>query len=257
MSLPWKSDLRLSLTREGCHAQRLAPWSRRVLAEARASGSPQEALTAVLRRLRETAQLPASARLTVSDEQAYLALRTSARRWTVARREATRHFARAIGRTDLVVQVAGFGHSSTWIAAAVEAADLDAWRGALAAEGVRLRSLGLALLDDLRDIAPRIGERAVVALLRREGVSLVRIDAGVPVELAWERCDPDSMRCIEQRVLAFAKASGDAVAWPVWMLCREEWQLEPWSPVARAHQWTVIARPQPPLADAAPVEAVA
>lgn len=245
MSLPWKSELRVRLGRDGCSAQRLARWSRRVLDEQHAGGPPEESIARVLRALRHTAPLPPTTRLLIADEQAYLSLRPAPRRWHEARAEAARHFATTLGRQDLLVQVAEFGHGAAWLAAAVEAADVERWRAALASEGMRLEAVGLALLADLAELAPHVDADATVALLRREGVSLVRLRGGVPVEFTWERCDPDSRRCIEQRVLAFQSLFGQPPD-PVWLLCPMQSHLQSWTQIARGHRWKVLARPSSP-----------
>ena len=39
------------------------------------------------------------------------------------------------------------------------------------------------------------------ALLRDEGMTLVRVADGVPGELGWERCDLQAQRAVEQRLL--------------------------------------------------------
>jgi hypothetical protein len=215
-----------------------------VLSEREAVGAPAQSIAAVLQALREVASLPQTATLLIADEQAYLSLRPAPRRWHEARDEAARHFTSALGRQDLLVQVAEFGHGAAWLGAAIEPGDLEVWRAALAAEGVKLESVGLALLADLAELAPHVDTDAALALLRREGVSLVRIRGGIPVEFTWERCDPDSMRCIEQRVLAFQSPFGQP-ADPVWLLCPGEPQLQNWAQIARGHRWKVLARPSP------------
>lgn len=260
MSLPWKSELQLRLQRGRCEARLLAPWSRRVLAEAEALGTPPGSIGAALQGLAAQGQaLPAQARLLVPDEHTYLALRPPCIRWEKARDEARAHFEQTLGRSDLLVQVTPLPRAAGWLAAALEPADLAAWRDALAAARVQLASVRLALLDDLAHVAPRAPDDASIALLRDEGMSLLRLAGGVPVEICWERCDPHSLHCMEQRLLAFQKVGAGNRPGPMLVLCRDEAQREVWRRVARAHQWTLALHTPAgaPRGTAAPVEATA
>jgi len=257
VSLPWKSELRLRLGREGCTAQVLAPWSRRLLAEARAEGRAPGSIAAALQALRAQGQdpLPRHARLLVPDEHAYLSLRPAQSHWQQARQDAGAHFAQALGRQDLMVQVTALPSGAAWLAAALEPGDLQAWRRPLEDAGIDLAHVQLTLLDDLRHVARHVGDSAIVALLREEGMTLVRVAAGTPVELSWERCDPHSLRCIEQRLLAFQNTGADTKPDPLWMLCRCEAQREAWQQLARAHRWTLMLHGASPSAQ--PMELVA
>lgn len=253
MSRPWKSELRIRLGRRGCELQHCAPWSRRVIAQAAADGAPAEALPAVLAAWRTQAGPTASAeaRLRVPDELAYLSLRPPAASWPVARQEAVAHFGAALGRQDLVVQVVALPGAAGWLAAAIEPADLQAWQQALADAGIRLAHVELALLDDLRHIAAQVADEAVVALLRDEGLTLLRITEGVPVGLVWERCDPRTLRLAEQRVSAFQGATTltSAAAAPVWLRCRTQAELAQWQALAHERGWTLL--PPAPASNAA------
>ena len=244
MSLPWKSELLLRLTRSACVAQVLAPWSRHVVAEAHADGAPAESLPRVLQSLRDAgpAPLPRRARLLVPDELAYLALRPACARWAAAQRDAQAHFAQTLGRPDLIVQVAAMPGQGGWLAAAIEPDDLQRWQRLLGDAGVRLAAVELALLDDLRAISARVADDAVVALLRDEGMTLLRVAGGTPVELSWERCDPRAQRLVEQRLLAFQGAILSSVPEPLWLLCPSPSQCELWQRLARGHQWNLLAR---------------
>lgn len=250
MSLPWKSELQLRLTRNGCGAEVLAPWSRRVLASAQAEGRAPASIAAALQALRAQGHdaLPRQARLLVPDEHAYLSLRPPLGHWQQAQQDAVTHFAQALGRQDLLVQVSAMAGGAAWLAAAIDPADLQAWQAPLTEAGITLSHVQLALLDDLHHIAEQVGERAIVALLREEGMTLVRVADGTPVDLCWERCDPHSLRCIEQRLLAFQNTGSDDSPDPLLMLCRSQAQREAWHPLARAHRWTLLLRDAPPSA---------
>lgn len=249
MSRPWKSELSIRLARSACVVQLRAPWSRRVLAQAQAEGAAAQALPAALAALRAQGHdpLPAQARLLVPDERVYLSLRPEALSWRAARLEASTHFAAVLGRQDLHVQVTALPVGTAWLAAALEPADLQDWQHALAEAGVRLVHVQLALLDDLRHVAAQVADEAVVALMREEGMTLLRVAGGVPVGLSWERCDPRVLRLAEQRLLAFQTAAGDSDATPLWMLCRSPAQCAQWQGLAESHRWTLL-----PHADATP-----
>lgn len=242
MSRPWKSELRVQLGRGVTAVAGCAPWSRRVIAQTRAEGAPAQALPAALAALRERCggTLPPQARLLVPDELVYFTLVTGSTGWSSARQAAAHHFAAMLGRQDLVVQVAALPGHDAWLAAAIEPADLQAWQQALAGAGVRLAHVELQLLDDLRHIAAEVPDEAIVALLREEGTTLVRVEGGAPVELHWERCDPRALRLVEQRLLAFQGGIVSSQPPSVWMLCRAAEQRDHWQHMAKAHGWTLL-----------------
>lgn len=244
MSQPWKSELLLRLKRGTCVAQVLAPWSRRVVRELHAEGPIGVALPQLIRTLQDdgAAALPRQARLMVPDELAYLSLRPTCADWPAAQREAHSHFVQTLGRQDLVVQVMPLPGSAGWLAAAIEPSDLQAWQQMLAQAGVRLAHVELALLDDLQAIAGLIGDEAVVALLRDEGMTLCRVSGGTLVELSWERCDTREQRLVEQRLLAFQGGIHSSTPEPLWLVCRSAAQCELWQRLARGHQWTLLSR---------------
>lgn len=254
MSRPWKSELCVRLGRGATAVQRLAPWSRRVLDAACAEGAPEQALPAALAALRErepATPLPAQARLRVPDELAYLSLIAGGSGWPAAHQAAATHFAATLGRQDLVVQVVPMPGAAAWLAAAIEPGDLQAWQRMLADAGVRLAHVELQLLDDLRQLAAQVPDEAIVALLRDEGSTLLRIERGTPVELSWERCDPRALRLVEQRLLAFQGAIVSSQPPAVWMLCRSAEQRAHWDHMAQAHGWTLLPRDAAPPAEVA------
>ncbi len=243
MSRPWKSELHVQLGRGVTAVASCAPWSRRVVARAHAEGAPAQALPAALAALRERCgALPAQARLRVPDELVYFTLVTGSTGWSAARQSAVNHFAATLGRQDLVVQVVALPGHGAWLAAAIEPADLQTWQQALAGAGVQLAHVELQLLDDLHRIAAEVPDEAIIALLRDEGTTLVRVERGVPVELSWERCDPRALRLVEQRLLAFQGGIVSSQPPSVWMLCRAAEQRDHWRHMAKAHGWTLLLR---------------
>lgn len=244
MSRPWKSELSIALGRGATTVQWLSPWSRRVLHEARGEGAPVQALPAALAALRERAEsaLPKEARLLVPDELVYLSLVQCHGDWKAAHQTAARHFASTLGETELIVQVAEMQAGTSWLAAAVDRGDVSAWKRLLADAGVLLDRVQLQLLDDLRRLSGLVPDEAIVALLREEGSTLLRIERGTPVELRWERCDPRVLRLVEQRLVAFQGNIVSSQPPRVWMLCLSEAQRLHWEHMARAHGWTLLQR---------------
>ncbi|MEY2685956.1 MAG: hypothetical protein RL375_154 [Pseudomonadota bacterium] len=215
MSRIWKSELRLELRINGCQAELRGPGlGRRLIASASASGRGAAAISAALSALRladDIALLPADARLTVADEYVCYALldtRVSAQQ---ALDDATSQFGEALGRSDLLVQVSPLPGGNGWLAAALLEADLNAWADALADAGVRLQHLHPALVADLSAVARVVVEDdAVIALLRDQGATLVRLDGGVPSALAWERFDPDDRGLLDLRLQTFVDNTAPA-----------------------------------------------
>jgi hypothetical protein len=243
----WKSELVIRLGRAHATALLRTAWHRQVAARASAPGRLAEAIPALLQALREqgVAELPKHVRLLVPDEHTYLALLPADTAWRRARQRGLDHFAAALGRHDLEVQVIALRGGHWWLAAAIETAELAAWRRQLDAAGLVLGHVGLALLDDLAAIAHRVADNGVVAMLREEGVTLVRMAQGAPVELAWERCDPHAQSCIEQRLLAFQGAGEAHQLDRLLMLCQSQAQHDDWLRLAAAHRWTLLSPRNP------------
>jgi hypothetical protein len=152
------------------------------------------------------------ARLTVADEYVFYALLDADLSWQEAREQARNRFAQALERSDLRVQVMPLGGGRRWLAAAVADTDLRAWSAALEAVGVQLTHLHAALIEDMRSLVRCIPEDdAVIALLREEGVSLVRLKDGLPIALAWERFDTGEVEALEQRLRAFVREAAGQV----------------------------------------------
>ena len=247
MSPLWKSELVIRLGREHATVQVRTAWRRQVTARTSAPGRLAEAIPALLQALRNegVTELPKHVRLLVPDEHTYLTLLPADTAWRQARQRGMDHFAAALGRQDLEVQMIALHGGRWWLAAAIETADLAAWRHQLGEAGLVLGHVGLALLDDLAAIAHRVADNGVVAVLREEGVTLLRMAQGAPVELAWERCDPHAQSCIEQRLLAFQGAGEARNADRLLMLCQSQAQHDDWLRLAAAHRWTILSPRNP------------
>lgn len=244
MSPPWKSELRIRLSRTACRAAIAAPWSRAVGEEVRVEGEPARSLAdaAAALQARDGARLPTSAAMLVPDELAYVTVLAPVSGWAAARREARAQFERMLGRDDIVVQVSALPKAAGWLAGAIDAKDLDAWRDTLAGVGVALTRVGLSLLDDLRAIASQVGDHGVLAMMRDEGISVIRIDDGVPVSCVWERCDQHAMDCIERRLQAAQCAdSAAAGGTPTLSIAfSSEAQRDAWTRIAQGHRWRLL-----------------
>lgn len=210
MSLRFKSELRLELRMRSCQAELLPPgWQTRPAAVASGTGEGASALNAAMSALRlaDVDELPGKASLTVADEYLYYRLIDADLSWSEALQEAVAAFTEDLGRDDLRVQVIPLKNGQRWIAAAVPEADVTAWSESLALAGVRLSHLHGALVEDLRQLASQIpDDDAVIALLREEGMSLVKLQDGVPAVLAWERFDASDSVTMEQRLRAFVRS---------------------------------------------------
>lgn len=251
MSPLWKSELVLRLGRTHCRAEVRSAWRRERVARVEVEGTSADLIGQALQALRDQGvALPAHACLQVPEEQTYLSLLPADTAWARATQRAEAHFAESLGRLDLVVRVAALPGGTWWLAAALDPADLLAWRRAVEQEGLALSNVQLGLLADLRALAPRVADRSVLALLRDEGVLLLRLAEGSPVELRWERCDPHATACIEQRVQAFLKSGEVPEIEPLTMLCRRSSQHERWQRLAQAHGWTLLLPSDVPAAEA-------
>jgi hypothetical protein len=212
VSLRFKSELRLELRMRSCQVELLPPgWRTRPAAVASGTGEGATALNAAMSALRlaDVDRLPGTASLTVADEYLYYRLIDDELSWSEALQEAVAAFTEDLGRDDLRVQVIPLDNGSKWIAAAVPEADVITWSESLALSGVRLEHVRGALIEDLRQLAPQIPEDdAVIALLREEGMSLVKLHDGVPALLAWERFDASDSVTMEQRLRAFVRSAG-------------------------------------------------
>ncbi len=215
MSLRFRNELRMELRMRSCQVELLGRgWNRPPLAVANGTGSGVAALNAALQALKltEVDSLPSVARLTVADEYVHHALVEADGGAEEAVEAARVHYAQALQRHDLRVQVIPLDRKSRWLAAAVIDTDLQAWRQTLEQVGLQLTHLHTALIEDLRELAPQIPEDdAVIALLREEGISLVRLKESLPVALAWERLDTSVPQALDDRLRAFVREAASRV----------------------------------------------
>ncbi len=217
MSLRFRNELRMELRMRSCQVElRGRGWNPQPLAVANGTGSGVAALNSALQglQLTELDSMPSVARLTVADEYVHHALLQlePGSDMRQALEQAREHYALALQRDDLRVQVMPLGRSGRWLAAAVIDSDLQAWCATLEAAGVQLTHLHTALIEDLRLLADQVTEDdAVIALLREEGMSLVRLKDGLPMALAWERLDTSQPGLLEQRLRAFVREAASQV----------------------------------------------
>jgi len=135
--------------------------------------------------------LPRRARLCLGDDLIYtLLLDAEPGRLdslAAARAEAQRSVAQTTGLDALQVEATLLPGGRAWLACAVEIAVLDAALDALAAQGIEVDEVAVALLDDLRALADRLPEDlGSVALLRPAGVTVLGFEAGRLVAVEWE-----------------------------------------------------------------------
>jgi hypothetical protein len=183
-------------------------------------------------------KLPRRARLTVPDERVYYALLPATVPWAQRHAFAARHFAETLGRQSLVVRIGLIDGGRSWLAAAMEEADLAEWTKTFAEAGFVLASVRPALLRDLDRIADRVPDDAVVAIVRNEGAVLARIATGEVVDIRWERGVAGD---IEQRIVAFARAIAEAGPMPpVIVFAGDERVRDPVSRMAAGHGWRSV-----------------
>lgn len=221
MSLRWRSELLLELRMRGCHAHLLGPgWTRQSQASASAGGSGGSALSAALAALRlaDVDTLPSIARLRVADEYVLHRLIEGEGSRTDLMDQARAYFDQALGPGERHLMLLPLGRRRhRWLASAVNAVDLAAWTDALHQAGVHLEDLQPMLFDEWERLRGQIrDEDAVLALLRDEGATLIRLLDGLPVDLLWERFDPGDAATLERRLRAFARTPQGRSLRPAW-----------------------------------------
>lgn len=221
MSLRWRSELLLELRMRGCQAQLLgAGWTQLSQASASAGGSGGGALSAALAALRlaDVDTLPSIARLRVADEYVLHRLIEGEGPRAAMLAQARTHFDQALGPGERHVMLMSLGRKRhRWLASAVNASDLAAWTDALAQAGVHLEDMQPMLFDEWRRLRGQIrDEDAVLALLRDEGATLIRLIDGLPVDLLWERFDPGDAATLDRRLRAFARTPQGRSLRPAW-----------------------------------------
>jgi hypothetical protein len=223
-------ELRIELHPQGCTISRPARWiSTRRRDEPLASGSGRgvQALEQALNNLRHASSsglqigrpLPWRARLVVSDEFVRYDLLPGRDLPQVtleqAQRRAEHRFADRLGHEESVVSVVRLPGTSDWLCAAIDQDELHAWQDVLRLHGVELAHVHPALVEDLRSVAARVSEPdAVLAFVRDEGMSLVRLANGLPARLHWETLNTDETAIIDWRLRAFAARTAVTSAAP-------------------------------------------
>lgn len=221
MSLRWRSELLLELRMRGCQAQLLgAGWTQQSQASASAGGSGGSALSAALAALRlaDVDTLPSIARLRVADEYVLHRLIAGEGSRADLLAQARAHFDQALGPGERHVMLLPLGRRRhRWLASAVNASDLAAWTDALSQAGVHLEDMQPMLFDEWQRLRGQIrDEDAVLALLRDEGATLIRLIDGLPVDLLWERFDPGDAATLDRRLRAFARTPQGRSLRPAW-----------------------------------------
>ena len=221
MSVRWRSELLLELRMRGCHAHLLGPgWTQQSQASASAGGSGAAALSAALAALRlaDVDTLPSIARLRVADEYVLHRLIEGEGSRAAVMEQARAHFDQALGpgeRHLMLLPLSRRRHR--WLASAVNSPELGTWIDALQQAGVHLETLQPMLFDEWERLRGQIlDEDAVLALLRDEGATLIRLIDGLPVDLLWERFDPGDAATLERRLRAFARTPQGRRLRPAW-----------------------------------------
>jgi len=181
------------------------------------------------------AGVPRRACLTVPDEHVYYALLPASAAWPKRYELAARHFAETLGRQNLRVGLSLVDNGKSWLAAAIEDADLAQWKQTFAESGFELRSVRPALLHDLDRIAPDVPDDSALAIVRSEGAMLVSIAQGTLVDLRWERGHAIDL---EQRIVAFSRSAGtQGKELPVVVYSDDEVVSESVARFAAGHGW--------------------
>ena len=222
----FRRELLIELHTHGCAISRPARWfanARQCEPLASGSGRGVQALERALGNLRQASDtglrvgqpVPLLARLVVSDEYVDYDLlpgndlpRIAAE---VALRRAEHRFADRLGHEESVVAVSPLQGSPDWLCAAIDRDELNAWHDMLRLHGVQLAHVHPALVEDLRAVSGRVTEAdALLAFARDEGVSLVRLEHGLPRQLAWESLNPEETAIVDWRLRAFAARTARA-----------------------------------------------
>lgn len=239
MSRRWRSELVAEFTAGQCRVE-IQPGLFGPKQTASAVGDGDAPLATALSALAAMpdVRLPRRARLTVPDERVYYALLPASVPWSQRHEYAARHFAETLGRQNLVVRISLIDGGRSWLAAAMEEADLDGWSKAFAEAGTQLRSARPALLQDLDRIAGAVPDDSVVAIVRNEGALLARVAQGILVDIRWERGLAGD---IEQRIVAFTRSNAaQAEALPVIVFTDDERVRDPVARMAAGHGWRSV-----------------
>lgn len=206
MSPLLKNEVRLSLgSRHSSAGLWRAGWTARCIGKAESHGGDGAAIERLLARLRETAPaLPRRATVCVDDEWLHYALLPATGSWRQADLAARRHFADILGDDSRLVARQLLPGARQWLVVALDGALVTQWHDTLADQGIGLRKVQAALLQDLWRCRGDLPQRdGVVAVLRRHGVALAGFQGGELHSLGWERCDMDQPQIWIDRIQAF------------------------------------------------------
>lgn len=203
MSLLLKSELRLRVGPRHCQ---IAHWraglASRPASTRFVSGAPETLIDEALDALDDgQSVLPQKACVQVEDEHLFMAMLPVQGNWRTAQTQAQRYFDEVLGPEPLLVDVTLAPCGTLWVAAAVYAEQIEAWRHSLAERDVTLTRVSLALLDDLQALRREVTlQDGLLVLVRSEGVSFVTLQAGGVTDVVWERCDLDDIDALVARV---------------------------------------------------------
>lgn len=246
MSLQLRNELRLRLGPRRCEA---AIWragvQTRCAGRASAEGGGVESIEVALAAL--TAQglrLPTTASLCVEDEFLYFATLPATGSWSEANAEALDYFEAMIGAEDLMVETSLAPCGTTWVAVAIDGSRVEGWRAALEGHGIEMRHVRAALLEDLWSVRGDVPEGdGLVAMLRREGATVVALREGCISDISWERCDLGELQSLSLRLMGcrnrFVRAAGvdSMTVMPLLLVPQDAEQHRQVSPLAAEKGW--------------------
>jgi hypothetical protein len=182
------------------------------------TGEPIEALLDALDR--GELALPRNASICAEDEYVYYATLPGLGSWKEAHAAACDYFADMLGEDDMLIDTTLAPCGTRWIAAAIDAAQVDRWRDTLERRNIELRSVRPALLEDLWALRPRVElVDGLLVLLRSEGASMISLRSNAVCDIVWERFDVADSTTLNERIdsamLDLCCADGTAASVPV------------------------------------------
>lgn len=214
----WTNKLQARLHLQTCQLVRWdAGWSRHASACAEGAGTGSLALRDALSTLAQidARGLPERLELVVADEYVHHCLVT-ADTSLQAHAQAFQALGDTFGATHWHLELmplpsSATHHETRWLIAAISLDDLTHWHREAARFGLETAHLRSALMADLgsrlQGSTPAAGH-AVAAWVREQGMSLVRLRHGVPVDVTWEHVDPGDELALRRRLLAFVERTG-------------------------------------------------
>lgn len=211
MLLPLRNELRLRIGPLNSGAE---VWSGglfpRLAGEASFADRNAEPIGALLDALdRGELSMPRHASICAEDEYVYYATLPGLGSWKEAHAAACDYFADMLGEDDMLVDTTLAPCGTRWIAAAVDAAQVDGWRDTLERHDIELRSVRPALLEDLWALRPRVElVDGLLVLLRSEGASMISLRANAVCDIVWERFDVADSTTLTERIHSAARDLG-------------------------------------------------